>query len=76
MSSQQQSPHKLFQRLNDLSDDLVLAVKLFADYTSLYSVVNDNDISANELSNDQQKISKWAFKWKMSFSPDLNKQAR
>ena len=48
-------------------------VKLFADDTSLFSLVN---ILAYELNNDMQKISEWAYKWKMSFNPDLNKQAQ
>ena len=50
--------------INDLSDDLVSTVKLFADDTSLFSVVRDI-----------QKISEWACKWKVSFNPDLNKAA-
>ena len=50
--------------INDLSDDLVSTVKLFADDTSLFSAVRDI-----------QKISKWAYKWKVSFNPDLNKAA-
>ena len=62
--------------INDLSDDLVSTIKLFADGTSLFSVVHDSNISANELNNDLQKISEWAYKWKMSFNPDLNKQAQ
>ena len=62
--------------INDLSDDLVSTIKLFADDTSLFSVVHDSNISANELNNDLQKISEWAYKWKMSFNPDLNKQAQ
>ena len=43
---------------------------------SLFSVVHDSNISANELNNDLQKISEWAYKWKMSLNPDLNKQAQ
>ena len=54
---------------------MVSTVKLFADDTSLFSVVHDSNISANELNNDLQKISEWAYKWKMSFNSDLNKQA-
>ena len=61
--------------INDLPDDLVSTVKLFADDTSLFSV-HDSNISAIELNNNLQKISDWAYKWKMSFSPDLNKQAQ
>ena len=62
--------------INDLSDNLLSTVKLFADDTSLFSVVNDSNISANELNKDLQKISEWAFKWKMAFNPDLIKQAQ
>ena len=38
--------------INDLSDNLVSTVKRFAYDTSLFSVVNDSNISANELNND------------------------
>ena len=62
--------------INDLRDKLISTVKLFADDTSLFSVVNDSNISANELNKDLQKISEWAYQWKMSFNPDLNKQAQ
>ena len=62
--------------INDLSDDLVSTVKLFVDDTSLFSVVRDSNISGYELNNDMQKISEWAYRWKISFNPDLNKQAQ
>ena len=61
--------------INDLSDNLLSTVKLFADDTSLFSVINDSNISANELNKALQKISEWAYKWKMSFNHDLNKKA-
>ena len=60
--------------INDLSDNLLSTVKLFADDT-LFSVINDSNISANELNKALQKISEWAYKWKMSFNHDLNKKA-
>ena len=41
----------------------------------LFSVVNNPAISANELNHDLKVISQWAYKWKMEFNPDLNKQA-
>ena len=62
--------------INDLSDDLVSTLKVFSDENSLFSVVRDSNISAYELNNDTQKITEWAYKWKMSFNPDLNKQAQ
>ena len=51
-------------------------VKLFADDTSLLSVVHDVNASARELYDDLKKINKWAFQWKMSFNPNPSKQAQ
>ena len=48
--------------INDLSEKFTCTVKLFADDTSLFSVVNDPNISANELNKDLQLISEWAYK--------------
>ena len=42
--------------LNDLSDNLVSNPKLFADDTSLFSVVQDTTLSANNLNDDLEKI--------------------
>ena len=53
--------------INDLSGDLSSKAKLFADDTSLFFVTHDITTSANELNNDLNKISDWAFQWKMSF---------
>ena len=62
--------------INDLSVDITFIVKLFADDTSLFSIVDDPYTSANELNKDLQKISEWAHHWKMTFNPDQNKQAQ
>ena len=62
--------------INDLSDNLSSNVKLFPDYTSLFSVTHDVKVSARELNDDLRKISNWAFQWKISFNPDVNKQAQ
>ena len=62
--------------INDISIDLESDVKLFADDTSLFSVVFDPISSANILNRDLAKISNWAHQWKMSFNPDLTKQAK
>ena len=59
--------------ISDLADDLSSYVKLFADDTSLFSVVHDINASARELNDDLKKINKWAFQWKMSFNPDPSK---
>ena len=51
-------------------------MKLFADDASLFSISRDPNTSANELNKDLQKISEWAYQWKMSFNPDPNNQAQ
>ena len=47
--------------INDLFDDLASSAKLFADDTSLFSVVENMSKSANELNNDLAKISTWGI---------------
>ena len=62
--------------INDLPDGLSSNAKLFADDTSLFSVVHDINTSAIELNSDLKKINDWAFQWKMTFNPDRSKQAQ
>ena len=61
--------------MKDLSNNLSSTRKLFADNTSLFSVVNDVDLSEFHL-NSGLKKSEWAYQWKMSFNPDISKQAQ
>ena len=61
--------------INDLCDDLSCNVKLFADDTSLFTLVFNENISAQNLNNDLRMIQERAFLWKMQFNPDLSKQA-
>ena len=61
--------------INDLPEGLKSNVKIFADDTSLFSVMHDNITASNELCQDLNLINKWAYQWKMSFNPDLTKQA-
>ena len=42
----------------------------------MFSVTHDVKVSARELNDDLRKISNWDFQWKMSFNPDVNKQAQ
>ena len=62
--------------INDLPDNLNPLIKLFADNTSLFPRVYDLNHSAKVLNDDLNKISEWAYKWKMLFNPDLTKQAQ
>ena len=61
--------------INDLVDGLSSDAKLFADDTSLFTIVYDETIAASQLNNDLKIISEWAYQWKMKFNPDKNKQA-
>ena len=45
--------------INDLSDSLTSNLKLFADYTSLFSVVQSINSTASDLNSDLIKISDW-----------------
>ena len=69
-------PLLLLIYINDLSTGLSSNPRLYANNTSLFSVVHDRNTSASELSNDLIKIRNWAYQCKMSFNPDPSKQAR
>ena len=62
--------------INELPEGLTTNAKLFADDTSLFSVVYDSTLSSVSLNNDLLKISQWAYQWKMTFNPDVSKQAQ
>ena len=58
------------------SDWKSLNPKLFADETSLFTIISDpKKAAAKQLSADLDEIKEWAFQWKMSFNLDLSKQA-
>ena len=60
--------------INDLTNGLSSNTKLFADDTSLFSVIHDSVITTSELNSDLARIEQFDFQWKMSFNPDPNKQ--
>ena len=59
--------------INDLTRDLKCNVKLFADDTSLFTMVEDPNTFANDMNHDVELTSQWARNWKMSFNPDPQK---
>ena len=62
--------------MNDLPSELKSNAKLFADDTSLFIIVKDENESTKTLSNDLSLISKWFFSWKMLFNPDHSKPVK
>ena len=61
--------------INHLEANIKSKIKFFADDTIIFCVVHDPVVSASELNNDLEIISKWAYQWKMAFNPEPNKQA-
>ena len=61
--------------INDLTDGIASIVKLFAEDNHSFQLKNKNN-SASQLYNDLDKISDWAYIWKISFNPDPSKQAQ
>ena len=58
--------------INELCDDLSCHDKLSAHDTSIYTLVFNENISAQN--SGLRKIQEWAFLWKMQFTPDPSKQ--
>ena len=58
---------------NDIPEGIKSICKIFADDTSLFSIVKKDELSQNN--SDLKKISEWAHQWKMLFNPDPRKQA-
>ena len=51
-------------------------MKLFTDYTSLFSIVHNKNISFDKLKIDLEKIRNWSYQWKMCFDPDPSTQVQ
>ena len=61
--------------INDIPEGIQSNIKIFADDTSIFSVMKDHISASVTLNEDLYLISKWAYSWKMSFNPDPSKQA-
>ena len=56
--------------INDLTNNLQCNVKIFADDTSLFTVVENETVSAQNMKRGLEKNSLWAWQWKMHFNSD------
>ena len=56
--------------INDITKDISSNIRLFADDTTLYIIVDDPIRSACTLNNDMDRISTWADTWLVSFNPN------
>ena len=55
--------------INDLPEGISTNAKLFADDASLFFVIHDNRISANDFNKDLEMIHNGTFQWKINFNP-------
>ena len=68
--------HYFLIYINDLSGNLKANVKLFADDSSIFSVVSDRINTSQKLNKDLDKVVLWVNKWEMSSNTDPSKQAQ
>ena len=61
--------------INNLVNNISSDAKLFADDTSLFTFVYDENVATEQLNRDVKIIAEWAYQWKMQFNPDVTKQA-
>ena len=55
--------------INDIVKNIQSTIRLFADDTSLYIIVDSPDNASNTLNQDLAKISSWADRWLVLFNP-------
>ena len=55
--------------INDIVEEIGSHIRLFADDTSLFIIVDDPVTSAARLNTDLEKISRWAITWLVTFNP-------
>ena len=60
--------------INDLVDNVHCDVRMFADDTSLFSVVNEVNRTAEDLNRDLETVRLWAWQWKMQFNADKTEE--
>ena len=55
--------------ITDIVVDIRSSIRLFADDTSLYIILDNPDNAAQLLNADLEKITKWAETWLVKFNP-------
>ena len=64
-----------FVYINDLTTGLKCNAKLLAEDTSLFTVVQEPNVAAEDMNHNLELISQLSHDWRMSFNPDPQKQA-
>ena len=63
-------------QINDLPNILISNIKLFADETSIFSIVYNINVFTGKINNDLHRTSDWAYQQKTIFNPTKTKQAQ
>ena len=53
---------------------LLTVCTLFADATSIFTVVKDKDEATETLNQDLERVRLWAWQWKMQFNCDKTEE--
>ena len=64
-----QGPLLFLVYINDIVNSIRSSIRLFADDTSLYIVVDSPNLAAQQLNSDLEKINLWSQTWLVSFNP-------
>ena len=55
--------------INDIVENINSSIRLFADDTTLYIIVDNPGQAAYQLNSDLDKIHQWAKQWLVTFNP-------
>ena len=61
--------------INDLPEDIVSKVRLFADYTAIYITLK-NKSDSDKLQRDLDRLHTWTARWDMEFNPSKRQVVR
>ena len=61
--------------INDIVDEIGTNIRLFADDTSLYMIVEDPNSAADLMNVDLSKIHTWAKQWLVNFNPNKTEES-
>ena len=59
--------------INDIVHEINSNIRLFADDTTIYIIVDFPDLTALILNIDLERIAHWAAMWLVDFNPNKNK---
>ena len=55
--------------INEIVTDMGCSIKLFADDTTVYFIIEDINTAAENLNSDLNKVHTWSKKWLVNFNP-------